>query len=105
MARFKTSSHYLIVETGRWNNPKIPYMDRKCDLCDSGIIQDEKHVIFECTDPTLANIRTHYSSIINQASNSGNPVSHLMNSEYDHQTPHMIHDIIKRIDKHFFTSD
>jgi len=89
MARFRTSSHYLTVETGRW----------------SGIIQDEKHVIFECADPILTNIRTLYSSIINQASNSENPVSHLMNSEYDHQTPHMIHDIMKRIENQFFSSD
>ena len=105
----KSSNERKVVEDELYVGVSSVYLrndvDRICDLCDSGIIQDEKHVIFECADPILTNIRTLYSSIINQASNSENPVSHLMNSEYDHQTPHMIHDIMKRIENQFFSSD
>lgn len=53
MARFRTSSHQLGVETGRWQN--IARQDRRCNLCDSNAVQDEMHVLMEC--PALDDLR------------------------------------------------
>ena len=42
--KFRLSSHSLKIETGRWS--RIAREDR---LCDCGGIQDESHVVFDCT--------------------------------------------------------
>ena len=42
--RFRTSSHRLKVETGRW--ARIELVDRVCD-CGRGV-QDESHAVFDC---------------------------------------------------------
>ena len=44
VARFRTSSHYLKVETDRWGSPPRPWADRICTLCDLSSVQDEMHV-------------------------------------------------------------
>jgi hypothetical protein len=44
--KFRTSNHYLPVETGRWNN--ILWEDRLCTLCDTNEIGDEFHYLFIC---------------------------------------------------------
>ena len=44
--RFRTSSHRLRVELGRWTRPLTPREQRECP-CDCGDVQDEKHV-FSC---------------------------------------------------------
>ena len=33
VARFRTSSHYLRVETGRWQRPEPTWNERTCELC------------------------------------------------------------------------
>ena len=42
--KFRTSSHSLKIETGRW--ARIKAEDRLCD-CGKGV-QDESHVVFKC---------------------------------------------------------
>ena len=37
----------LEIETGRWINK--PLENRICQLCNNGCIEDEKHIIFECS--------------------------------------------------------
>ena len=49
--RFRTSSHRLRIEMGRWS--RIPSPLRTCQ-CDSGDVQDEEHV-FKC--PLTAAVR------------------------------------------------
>ena len=44
--KFRTSNHYLPVETGRWN--KIPLEDRICTLCNENDIADELHYLLKC---------------------------------------------------------
>ena len=44
--KFRTSNHYLPVETGRWNN--ILFEDRLCTICDKNDIGDEFHYLFIC---------------------------------------------------------
>ena len=47
VARFRTSSHRLRVETGRWEG--VPWRERVCLACGTGAIQDEKHVLMDCS--------------------------------------------------------
>ena len=44
--KFRTSNHYLPIETGRWN--KIPLEDRICTLCNKNYIADEFHYLLKC---------------------------------------------------------
>ena len=44
--KFRTSNHYLPIETGRWN--KIPLEDRICTLCNENYIADEFHYLLKC---------------------------------------------------------
>ena len=44
--KFRTSNHYLPIETGRWN--KIPLEDRMCTLCNENDIADEFHYLLKC---------------------------------------------------------
>ena len=64
MARFRTSSHHLRIETGRWVH--LSLHQRICDMCrvdgSRGVIQDEKHVLLEC--PALGDIRRKYGELL-----------------------------------------
>ena len=41
-----TANHRLPTEVGRWEN--IPRSERKCYLCEDGVIGDEYHFLFVC---------------------------------------------------------
>jgi len=58
--KFRTSSHYLNIEKGRWQ--RIPREQRYC-TCDDESIQDEMHVLYNC--PITQNIREKFN--INEA--------------------------------------
>ena len=47
------------VESGRWD--KTPREKRRCPLCFSNDIGDEKHYIFHCTNPNLVEIRKTFT--------------------------------------------
>ncbi len=79
MARFRTSSHHLKVETDKWKRPKVPWKDRVCDLCDLGLVQDELRVIFECRDEALLDARLNYQNLISQSENRMIHLHFLMN--------------------------
>ena len=51
--RFRTSSHRLRIETGRWS--RIPHEQRLCE-CGEGV-QNEQHIM---TCPLLNDIRRRY---------------------------------------------
>jgi len=76
VARFRLSSHYLKVETGRWH--EIPRRDRVCDMCGLGQVQDEHHVLLEC--PVMADIRGRFDSVLDFA---GGDVHKLMACKRD----------------------
>ena len=42
--KFRLSNHKLLVERGRWTISKLDYKLRKCNLCNSGDIEDEYHI-------------------------------------------------------------
>ena len=56
VTRYRTGSHNLKVETGRFAAPRIPREDRLCD-CGTGV-QTVKHCLLSC--PMLNLIRTKY---------------------------------------------
>ena len=60
--RFRTGSHFLRVETGRWS--RLPRESRTCD-CNGVDIQDEEHIIMTCSH--LNDLRTGYPSLIFEA--------------------------------------
>ena len=58
-AKFRTSSHKLKIETGRYDrkwNPiemcfkNTPPQERKCDKCDSGEVENELHFLIKCNN-------------------------------------------------------
>ena len=48
LSRFRTGSHCLRVETGRWTFPKTQLEERTCLYCNSGEIDTEFHCITQC---------------------------------------------------------
>ena len=46
LSRLIMSSHYLRIETGRWERPPIPRQDRMCNVCHK--LGDEYHFLLEC---------------------------------------------------------
>ena len=47
MSRLRISAHKLLIETGRYTNPKTPRQERICEGCNKGV-EDEEHVTTEC---------------------------------------------------------
>ena len=56
LLHFRTSTHRLPIETGRWNN--TPIHNRICHLCQLNDIGDEYHYVFKC--PYFSNERKKY---------------------------------------------
>ena len=54
VAQLRMGSHHLAVEEGRFAG--VPRMQRVCPACNSGRVEDERHVLFECAGhaPTRA---------------------------------------------------
>ena len=46
LARLRCSSSELNIERERWDN--IRREDRKCRVCDTGQVEDEKHFLLDC---------------------------------------------------------
>ena len=46
-SKFRLSSHVLAIEKGRHNN--VPAEDRICQVCNSGEVEDELHLFFQCS--------------------------------------------------------
>ena len=49
VARFRMGSHNLNVESLRWSKVRVPRSQRVCRCCSSGIVEDEMHIMMECT--------------------------------------------------------
>lgn len=59
LMRLRTGAHYLRVETGRWQQPRLPRGERVCQKCTWGtMVEDEFHMLFEC--PRYHRIRAKY---------------------------------------------
>lgn len=56
LARFRTGSHNLEVETGRW--AQVLRENRKCKCCNLDHVEDEMHFVFDC--PLYSTIRDEF---------------------------------------------
>ena len=48
LTKLRLSSLKYLDERSRWLKPKLPYIDRKCTLCNIPDIQDEYHATLRC---------------------------------------------------------
>jgi hypothetical protein len=66
LACFRTGSHMLRVETGRWSNEA--QITRVCPVCSSGAVEDEKHLVFECPSYDEIRSKIRFSHIFKEPS-------------------------------------
>jgi hypothetical protein len=48
VAKFRTGSHWLEIQRGRFTKPQTEREDRLCKKCNLGLVEDEVHVVFIC---------------------------------------------------------
>ena len=48
LTRFRTSSHRLQIEAGRYTIPKTPISERICKNCIDNSVEDEIHLLLKC---------------------------------------------------------
>ena len=71
IARFRTSSHNLKVETGRHDRPITPLENRICEKCNNDEVEDEIHYLLICPAHEnsrailLATVTTHLENFSN----------------------------------------
>jgi hypothetical protein len=63
LAQFRTESHNLREEIGRYTIPKTPRSERYCPFCrpDQMVVEDRQHMLFEC--PLYADLRESHTDI------------------------------------------
>ena len=48
IAQFRSGSLPLAIETGRYARPQVPLEDRRCQFCNEGVVEVEKHFLMNC---------------------------------------------------------
>ena len=48
IAKLRTSTHNLAIETGRYTRPRLPPEKRICKFCNNDAPEDEKHFLLDC---------------------------------------------------------
>ena len=61
LLHFRMGSHALPVEQGRFARPHITRNFRRCTLCNTGAVGDERHFCFEY--PSFDGIRAQYADL------------------------------------------
>ena len=65
LAQFRMGSHLLPVEQGRFQRPRVPRYLRRCTLCGTHALGDERHFVFEC--PSFQAIRSGFTDLFDAA--------------------------------------
>ena len=65
LMQFRMGSHSLHIEQGRLARPMVPRQLRRCTLCSTHAIGDERHYVFDC--PHFAHIRRQFRSLFQDA--------------------------------------
>ena len=63
LCKFRISNHNLMIEKGRYMNPKAPREERFCPSCKANFVEDELHLFYIC--PLYSELRTDYFSKLN----------------------------------------
>ena len=50
LLRFRMGCHRLPRGEGAWVRPRVPRLERVCQLCAAHTLGDEKHLVFECPE-------------------------------------------------------
>ncbi len=58
---FRVGAHFLPVEQGRIEMPKVPRHLRRCTFCATTAIGDERHCVFDC--PHFQGLRQQHAEI------------------------------------------
>ena len=58
LCRLRTNNHRLPVVTGRYN--RTPREERTCNKCNDNVIGDEYHVLLECNNQEITQLRIKY---------------------------------------------
>ncbi|GAB4814024.1 hypothetical protein N2152v2_001070 [Parachlorella kessleri] len=66
MAQLRTGSHWLRVETGRWQ--RLEREQRVCPHCEAAAVEDERHMVFDC--PTYAGLRLQFPALFSSGGRS-----------------------------------
>ena len=64
-SQFRMGSHALPVEQGRLAKPAVPRHLRRCTLCGTRALGNERHFVFDC--PHFAHIRRQFRSLYQDA--------------------------------------
>ena len=89
MARFRSGSHWLKLETGR--HERLPREQRICECCNLNEVENEHHMLFSCTlYSTIRTSETHCGLFINDDDQPESTVRSFLN-----QAPH---DVVKFIE-------
>ena len=65
LMQFRMGSHALPVEQGRLAKPAVPRHLRRCTLCGTRALGDERHFVSDC--PHFAHIRRQFRSLYQDA--------------------------------------
>ena len=55
LCKLRLSNFKLTIVRGRYNN--IPRNQRFCDFCDENLLRDEFHILLECTNKQIKDLR------------------------------------------------
>ena len=86
--------------TGRYDRHKVGWCDRRCDLCDTGQVQDEMHVLMECASTEHLRIR-HMQVVLD----SNWDVSKLMQLDSTEQVAEFVADCVREVDRWYDTDN
>ena len=65
LVQFRSGSHTLPVEQGRFARPALPRHLRRCTVCDTQAVGDELHCVFDC--PHFNDVRTQFPGLFQDA--------------------------------------
>ena len=65
LLQFRMGSHALPVEQGRFARPVIPSNLRRCTLCSTRSVGDERHYLLEC--PNFDEVRAQYAELFDSS--------------------------------------
>ena len=65
LLQFRMGSHALPVEQGRFARPVIPRNLRRCTLCSTRSVGDERHDLLEC--PKFHESRAQYAELFDSS--------------------------------------